>query len=52
MPKLRAQEGVAARALEFTILSAMRTDAIIAARPEEIDLREAIWTVPARADEG
>lgn len=47
MPELRKQEGIAALALEFTILTAMRTDAVIAAAPAEFDLRGAIWTVPA-----
>lgn len=44
---LREREGVAARALEFTILTAARTGEAIGARWEEINLREKIWTVPA-----
>ncbi|MGJ4952463.1 tyrosine-type recombinase/integrase [Bradyrhizobium sp. HKCCYLS20291] len=45
MAALRAQDGVAARALQFLILTAARTGEVIGARPEEI--RDAIWTVPA-----
>jgi integrase len=45
--KLRAQEGVTARALEFLILTAARTGEVIGARWGEFDLTERIWTVPA-----
>jgi integrase len=44
---LRGQEGIAARALEFLILTATRTGEVIGARWDEIDLREKIWIVPA-----
>ena len=44
---LRAQEGIAARALEFTILTAARTGEVIGARWNEIDLLDKVWTVPA-----
>jgi integrase len=44
---LRAQEGVAARALEFAILTAARTGETIGAKWSEINLTEKIWTVPA-----
>jgi integrase len=44
---LRQQEGVAARALEFLILTAARTGEVIAARWNEFDLAEKVWTVPA-----
>jgi integrase len=44
---LRAQEGVAARALEFAILTAARTGEVIGARWEEIDLGARLWTIPA-----
>jgi len=47
MPLLRAQDCVGARALEFTILTAARTGEVIGAKPDEIDLEKAIWTVPA-----
>lgn len=45
--ELRAQSGEAARALEFTILTAARTGETIGATWDEIDLRAATWTVPA-----
>jgi integrase len=47
MQALREQPGVAARALEFTILTAARTSEAIGARREEIDVELAVWTVPA-----
>jgi integrase len=43
---LRAQDGIAARALEFTILTAARTNETIGAVPSEVAARERIWTVP------
>jgi integrase len=45
--KLRAREDTAARALEFTILTAARTGEIIRATWDEIDLTNKTWTVPA-----
>jgi integrase len=45
MSGLRTQEGVAARALEFLILTAARTGEVIGARSEEI--KDKVWTVPA-----
>ena len=47
MGQLREQEGVAARALEFTILTAARTGEVIRARWSEINVAERLWTVPA-----
>ena len=46
MNKLRAQEGQAARALEFLILTASRTNEVIGAQWTEIDLDAGIWTIP------
>jgi len=46
MAELRQQEGVAARALEFVILTAARTGEVIGARWNEIDQAERLWTVP------
>jgi integrase len=43
---LRKQEGTAARALEFTILTAARTGEVIGALPQEFDLNKAVWNVP------
>src|SRR5262249_18521147 len=45
--QLREQEGIAARALEFTILTAARTGETIFAGWSEIDLLDKTWTVPA-----
>jgi integrase len=47
MAKLRQVEGTAARALEFTILTAARTGEAIGARWDEVNLAEKTWTVPA-----
>ena len=44
---LRALDGIAARALEFVILTAARTNEAIGARWEEIDLGAGLWTIPA-----
>lgn len=46
MAELRAQEGIAARALEFTILKVARTGETIGALRAEFDHAEKIWTVP------
>ncbi len=40
-------DGVAARALEFTILTAARTGEVLGATWEEIDLAAKVWTIPA-----
>ena len=47
MAALRKREGVSARALEFAILTAARTNEVIGARWAEIDLNAKTWTVPA-----
>jgi len=47
MADLRTREGVAARALEFTILTAARTNETIGTRLDEIDEAVRVWTVPA-----
>ncbi len=52
MAKLRAKEGVSARALEFTILTAARTGDTIGARWQEVDRAEKLWTVPAARMKG
>lgn len=44
---LRTREGMAARALEFTILTAARTAEVLGARWGEIELDAKVWTVPA-----
>jgi integrase len=47
MVALKTREGIAARALQFLILSAARTGEVIGARWSEIDFAEKTWTVPA-----
>ncbi len=47
MVKLRKESGTAARALEFTVLTACRSGEVIGARWDEINLAKEIWTVPA-----
>jgi integrase len=47
MAELRTREGVAARALEFTILTAARTGEVVGARWSEIDLETRTWVIPA-----
>lgn len=47
MAKLRAQLGMGARALEFAILTGARSGEVRGARWEEIDLKQAVWTIPA-----
>jgi integrase len=47
MGAVRGQEGVAARALELTILTAARTGEVIGAGWDEFDLAGGMWTVPA-----
>ncbi len=44
---LRAREAVAARALEFAILTAARSGEVLNARWAEIDFERGVWTVPA-----
>ncbi len=44
---LRKREAMAARALEFTILTAARSGETFGATWKEIDLDAALWTVPA-----
>jgi integrase len=46
MAALRKRNGVAARALEFTILTAARTGEVLGAQWDEIDLTTRTWTVP------
>jgi integrase len=45
---LRQQSGVAARALEFTILTACRTGETFGARWAEMDMDAAVWVIPAQ----
>jgi integrase len=47
MAALRTQEGIAARALEFLILTAARTGEVIGAPWDEVDLDGKLWVVAA-----
>lgn len=47
MKELRSQAGMAARALEFAILTAARSGEVRGATWAEIDLDAKLWTVPA-----
>jgi integrase len=44
---LRLREAMAAKALEFTILTAARTNETLGARWDEINIEEKVWTTPA-----
>lgn len=46
MTELRKQEGISARALEFTILTAARSGEARGATWDEIDLNAKVWTIP------
>jgi integrase len=43
---LRQQPGIAARAVEFLILTAARTGEVVGARWDEIDVGGRLWTIP------
>ncbi len=45
--KLAKQSGIGAQALRFAILTAARTGEVIGALWNEIDLEQAVWTIPA-----
>lgn len=45
--QLRKRPGLAAKALEFTILTAARTGETLGARWAELDLDKGLWTIPA-----
>lgn len=47
MAALRTRDGLAAKALEFAILTAARSGEVRGAAWDEIDLAERVWTVPA-----
>ncbi len=46
LAKLREQNGMGARALEFAILTAARSGEVRGATWDEIDLERAVWTIP------
>src|SRR3712207_6741603 len=43
----RSRDGIAARALEFAILTAARSGEVMGARWNEFNLEARVWTVPA-----
>lgn len=45
---LRNKDGIAARGLEFLILTAARTGEIIEATWDELDLDDAVWSIPGQ----
>ena len=47
MVELQNQEGMGAKALEFVILTALRSGEVRGARWSEVNLEDATWTVPA-----
>ncbi|MFO1314052.1 MAG: integrase arm-type DNA-binding domain-containing protein [Burkholderiales bacterium] len=47
MRRLREHVGVGARALEFAVLTAVRSGEVRGAKWEEFDLETGVWTVPA-----
>jgi integrase len=47
LANLRTREAIAARGLEFLILTAARTGEVIGARWNEVNLLDKTWTVPA-----
>jgi integrase len=47
MAELRTRDGMPARALEFTILTAARTGEVVGARWSEIDLETHTWVIPS-----
>jgi integrase len=47
MRDLRALQGVDARCLEFTILTAARSGEVLQARWAEVDLQKRLWLIPA-----
>ena len=47
MKAIKAREGVAARAVEFAILTACRSGEVRGAKWSEFDFQEQVWTIPA-----
>jgi integrase len=52
MAALRVREGIAARGVEFAILTAARSGEVRGATWDEIDLEAKVWTVPAARMKG
>ena len=47
MARLRGEQGVAARALEFIVLNGPRMSEAVGAKWDEVDFKARTWTVPA-----
>lgn len=47
MAKLRTNNSISARALEFLLMTAVRSGSVRAATWSEIDLAKSLWTIPA-----
>lgn len=47
LAELRARQGVAPKALEFVILTAVRVSEAVNATWAEVDLKSSLWTIPA-----
>ena len=47
MAELANNSSISAKALQFLILTATRTSEVLLAKWEEVDLEEAVWTIPA-----
>ncbi|MEH7869689.1 integrase arm-type DNA-binding domain-containing protein [Rhizobium laguerreae] len=52
MTEARAKDGISARALEFTVLNAVRTNEAIGAKWPEIDEDAGMWTIPPERMKG
>jgi integrase len=52
MHALRERDAVAARALEFAVLTAARTGEVLGAKWSEIDFKTSTWSVPANRMKG
>jgi integrase len=52
LAQVRAVEGISARALEFTVLTAVRTSDAINATWSEIDGESRVWTIPRIGENG
>ena len=50
--EVRTVDGISARALEFTVLTAVRTSDVIKATWSEIDIENRVWTIPPLGENG
>jgi integrase len=52
LARVRTVDGISARALEFTVLTAVRTSDVIKATWSEIDIENRVWTIPPLGENG